>query len=125
MEEPALESLAGTLELGEDDSRTITDPGRIALFGSIAVVPIIRNPERYGLARTLFEILSFQPTRMKTQRFRMAHCFQDGHTEVGQQFGQGVSGLWYRSCGVPLMEMPSMINPKILVTGKHHDERFA
>ena len=34
------------------------------------------------------------------QHFRMAHCFQDGNTEVDQQFGQGVSGLWYRSCGV-------------------------
>jgi hypothetical protein len=67
IDEPALESLAGTLELGEDDSRTISDPGRIALLGSIAVVPIIRKPGRYGLARTLFEILSFQPTRIKTQ----------------------------------------------------------
>jgi acyl-CoA reductase-like NAD-dependent aldehyde dehydrogenase len=67
IEEPALESLAGTLELGEGDSTTISDPGRIALFGSIEVVPIIRKPGRYGLARTLFEILSFQPRRMKTQ----------------------------------------------------------
>jgi hypothetical protein len=69
IEEPALESLAGTLELGEDDSRTVSDPGRIALLGSIAVVPIIRKPGRYGLARMLFQILSFQPTRMKTQVF--------------------------------------------------------
>jgi delta 1-pyrroline-5-carboxylate dehydrogenase len=67
IEEPALESVAGTLELGEDDSRTISDPGRIALFGSIDVVPIIGKPGRHGLARTLFEILSFEPTRMKTQ----------------------------------------------------------
>jgi acyl-CoA reductase-like NAD-dependent aldehyde dehydrogenase len=66
-EKPALESLAGAPELGEYDSRTITDPGRIALFGSTGVVPVLRKPGRYGLASTLFEILSFRPTRMKTQ----------------------------------------------------------
>ena len=36
-------------------------------FGSIALVPINWKPGRYGLARTLFEILSFQPVRMRTQ----------------------------------------------------------
>jgi len=66
-EKPASESLAGTLGLGEYDSRTITDSGRIALFGSTAVIPVIRKPGRYGLASTLFEILSFLPTRIKTQ----------------------------------------------------------
>ena len=67
IENPALESVAGTLELGESDSRAITDPERIALLGSVALVPLIRRPGRYGLARTLFEIFSFRPGCMKTQ----------------------------------------------------------
>jgi acyl-CoA reductase-like NAD-dependent aldehyde dehydrogenase len=67
IEKPALQSLPGPSHLGEHDSRTITDPRRIAIFGSIAVRPIVRKSGRYGLASTLFEILSFQPTRMKTQ----------------------------------------------------------
>jgi acyl-CoA reductase-like NAD-dependent aldehyde dehydrogenase len=33
----------------------------------LRLVPINCKPGRYGLARTLFEILSFQPMRMKTQ----------------------------------------------------------
>jgi hypothetical protein len=50
-----------------------TDPERIALFGSIALVPVSCRPGRYGLASTLFEILSFRPVRMKpsdTSSFR-------------------------------------------------------
>lgn len=53
--------------LGKDDSRMIADRRRIALGGKIEVVPVNRKPGRSGLASTLFEILSFQPTRMKTQ----------------------------------------------------------
>jgi len=71
---PVLESAAGTLkpvtlELGGNDSRVVTDtdPEKSALFGSIALVPINCKPGRYGLASTLFEILSFRPVRMKTQ----------------------------------------------------------
>jgi acyl-CoA reductase-like NAD-dependent aldehyde dehydrogenase len=43
------------------------DPEKLALFGSIALVPVTCKPGRYGLASTLFEILSFRPVRMKTQ----------------------------------------------------------
>jgi acyl-CoA reductase-like NAD-dependent aldehyde dehydrogenase len=71
---PVLESAAGTLkpvtlELGESDSRAVTDtdPERIARFGSIALVPFNCKQGRYGLASTLFEILSFRPVRMRTQ----------------------------------------------------------
>jgi len=67
IEKPALASLAGTLERGENDSRAIKDPERMSLFGSVELVPLIRKPGRSGLASTLFEILSFRPTRMKTQ----------------------------------------------------------
>ena len=66
-EEPASEFFAGTVGLGKDDSRMIADRRRIGLVGKIEVVPVNRKPGRYGLASTLFEILSFQPTRMKTQ----------------------------------------------------------
>ena len=68
------ESAAGTLkpvtlERGGNDSRAVadTDPEKIALFGSIALVPVNYKPGRYGLASTLFEILSFRPVRMRTQ----------------------------------------------------------
>jgi acyl-CoA reductase-like NAD-dependent aldehyde dehydrogenase len=68
------ESAAGTLrpatlEPGQNDSTAVadTDPAKRALFGSIALVPLIRKPGRYGLASTLFGILSFQPLRMRTQ----------------------------------------------------------
>ncbi len=71
---PVLESAAGTLEpvtleLGGNDSRAVAeaDPEKIALFGSIALVPVHCKPGRYGLASTLFEILSFRPVRMRTQ----------------------------------------------------------
>ena len=71
---PVLESAAGTLEpvtleLGGNDSKAVddADPEKIALFGSIALVPVNWKPGRYGLASTLFEILSFRPVRMRTQ----------------------------------------------------------
>jgi hypothetical protein len=60
-------AFAGTLERGGNDSRAITDPERMSLFGSVELVPLIRKPGRSGLASTLLEILSFRPTRMKTQ----------------------------------------------------------
>ena len=61
IEKPALPHPAGTDELG-----AIAGPGTNTLFGSI-VVPIFRKPGQYGLASMLFDILSFQPARMKTQ----------------------------------------------------------
>jgi acyl-CoA reductase-like NAD-dependent aldehyde dehydrogenase len=71
---PVLQSAAGTLnpvtlELGGNDLRAVTDtdPEKIALFGSIVLVPVNCKPGRYGLASTLFEILSFRPVRMRTQ----------------------------------------------------------
>jgi hypothetical protein len=71
---PVLESAAGTLEpvtleLGGNNSRAVADPdpGKIALFGSMALVPVNWKPGRHGLASTLFEILSFRPVRMRTQ----------------------------------------------------------
>jgi acyl-CoA reductase-like NAD-dependent aldehyde dehydrogenase len=71
--ERASESAAGTLrpatlELG-NDSRAVTDVDgeKIALFGSIVLVPVNCKPGRYGLASTLFEILSFRPVRVRTQ----------------------------------------------------------
>jgi hypothetical protein len=70
---PILESAAGalkpvTIELGGNDSSTVadTDPKMIAL-GSIVLLPVDWKPGRHGLASTLFEILSFQPRRMRTQ----------------------------------------------------------
>jgi hypothetical protein len=69
-----LESAAGTLkpvtlEAGGNDSRAVAnaDPEKVAIFGSITLVPVKRKPGRYGLANTLFEILSFRPVRMRTQ----------------------------------------------------------
>jgi acyl-CoA reductase-like NAD-dependent aldehyde dehydrogenase len=66
---PVSVSTADTLELGGEDSRVVADtnPEKTALFGRVALVPINCKPGRYGLACTLFEILSFQPMRMKTQ----------------------------------------------------------
>jgi hypothetical protein len=71
----AVESPPGRPVPGKDES--VTDPGRIAssvatllrkkLFGSIEVIPTTGKPGRHGLARALFENLSFRPTRMKTQ----------------------------------------------------------
>jgi acyl-CoA reductase-like NAD-dependent aldehyde dehydrogenase len=68
------ESAAGTLkpltlELGGNNSRAVADadPEKLALFGSIALVPVNCIPGRYGLASTLFEILSFRPVRVRTQ----------------------------------------------------------
>ena len=72
--EPLFESAAGTLEpvaleLAGNDSTAVarTDPENIARFGSIMQVPVNCQPGRYGLASTLFEILSFSPVRMRTQ----------------------------------------------------------
>jgi hypothetical protein len=69
-----LESATGTLkpvtlELGGNDSKAVADndPEKIALFGRIALVPVNCKPGRYGLASTLFEILSFRPVRIRTQ----------------------------------------------------------
>ena len=71
---PLLESATGTLrpatlELGGNDSGAVAYavPEKIALLGSIALVPVNCKPGRYGLASTLFEILSFRPVRMRTQ----------------------------------------------------------
>jgi acyl-CoA reductase-like NAD-dependent aldehyde dehydrogenase len=68
------ESVAGTFrpatsELVGNDSRAVADadPEKLALFGSIALVPVNCNPGRYGLASALFEILSFRPVRVRTQ----------------------------------------------------------
>jgi hypothetical protein len=68
------ESAAGTLkpltlELGGNNSRAVADadPEKLALFGSIALVPVNCNPGWYGLVSTLFEILSFRPVRVRTQ----------------------------------------------------------
>jgi aldehyde dehydrogenase (NAD+) len=73
--DPAAESTSGALAPEEGES--ITDPGKIGsgvtrllrnkLFGSIETIQATRKPGRHGLASALFEILSFRPTRMKTQ----------------------------------------------------------
>ena len=69
-----LESAAGplkplTLEAEGNDSKAVAgaDPKNVAIFGSITIVPVNWKPGRHGLARTLFEILSFWPVRMRTQ----------------------------------------------------------
>jgi acyl-CoA reductase-like NAD-dependent aldehyde dehydrogenase len=58
-----------TLELGGSDSRAVfnEDPEKIAIFGRMMLAPVNWRPRRYGLAETLFEILSFRPVRMRTQ----------------------------------------------------------
>jgi acyl-CoA reductase-like NAD-dependent aldehyde dehydrogenase len=55
--------------LGDNGSRSVTktSPEERAVFGRIALVPITWEPGRSGLARTLFEILSFQPASMRAQ----------------------------------------------------------
>jgi hypothetical protein len=69
IEKHVLESASGNLELEGNDPRAVADadPEKIAFFGSIVLVPVNWKPGRFGLARTLFEILSFQPARMRTQ----------------------------------------------------------
>jgi acyl-CoA reductase-like NAD-dependent aldehyde dehydrogenase len=64
-----LESAVGQLEPGANHSRVVVDadPEKIAFFGSIVLVPVNWKPGRFGLASTLFEILSFRPVRMRTQ----------------------------------------------------------
>jgi acyl-CoA reductase-like NAD-dependent aldehyde dehydrogenase len=58
-----------TFELAGSGSKRIVNASqeKSAVFGSIALGPITWNPGRYGLARTLFEILSFQPGSMRAQ----------------------------------------------------------
>jgi hypothetical protein len=64
-----LDSAVGQLEPGANHSRAVVDadPEKIAFFGSIMLVPVSWKPGRFGLAGTLFEILSFRPVRMRTQ----------------------------------------------------------
>jgi hypothetical protein len=64
-----LESAVGQLEARANHSMAVVDadPKKIAFFGSIALVPVNWKPGRFGLASTLFEILSFRPVRMRTQ----------------------------------------------------------
>lgn len=72
---PAAKSTSGALALEEEESITgpreigsgLTRSLRNKLFGSIETIPATRKPGRHGLASALFEILSFRPTRMKTQ----------------------------------------------------------
>jgi acyl-CoA reductase-like NAD-dependent aldehyde dehydrogenase len=64
---PGLESAAGTLE-GHDSKMVANfNPEKNAVFGRIVLAPINWKPGRYGLARTLFEILSFEPANMRAQ----------------------------------------------------------
>jgi acyl-CoA reductase-like NAD-dependent aldehyde dehydrogenase len=72
--EPVLGSGAARFEfftfgLGGHGSKSVANanPKKSAIFGSIAFEPISWEPGRYGLARTLFEILSFQPASMRAQ----------------------------------------------------------
>ena len=53
--------------LSVDADRNDADPEEIAFFGRIALVHVNWQPGRFGLASTPFEILSFQPVRMRTQ----------------------------------------------------------
>jgi len=69
-----LESAAGALkpmtrELEGNDAGTSADADaeKIGLFGTIVLVPVNCKPGRWGLAGTLFEILSFQPGFIRTQ----------------------------------------------------------
>jgi hypothetical protein len=68
-EEDDVQQIEHITEAGRNDSRTVpgVDPKDIAIFGSITIMPVNWNPGRHGLARTLFEILSFRPLRMRTQ----------------------------------------------------------
>jgi acyl-CoA reductase-like NAD-dependent aldehyde dehydrogenase len=68
------DSDAGTLEpftvrLGGNVSEPVANAKaeENSVFGSIALVPITWEPGRYGLARTLFEILSFERTGIRAQ----------------------------------------------------------
>jgi acyl-CoA reductase-like NAD-dependent aldehyde dehydrogenase len=69
-----LESAAGTLkpmtrELeGNDAGPSVdADAEKVGLFGTIVLFPVNWKPGRWGLAGTLFEILSFQPGFIRTQ----------------------------------------------------------
>ncbi|MBV9878083.1 MAG: aldehyde dehydrogenase family protein [Verrucomicrobia bacterium] len=56
---------AGKLE--SSTSGLVPDAGGNPLLGRIALLPIIREAGRHGLASMLFNILSFQPTRIISQ----------------------------------------------------------
>jgi delta 1-pyrroline-5-carboxylate dehydrogenase len=66
-EKLGLPYLADTAEFGTINSSRFTHPGRNTPLGSVVVLPIVRKAGRCGLAGMLFDILSFQPKRMKTQ----------------------------------------------------------
>ena len=66
-EKLGLPDLAHIAEFGTINSSRFTHPGRNTPLGSVVVVPMVRKAGRYGLARMLFDILSFQPKRMKAQ----------------------------------------------------------
>src|SRR6516164_3449946 len=57
------------LELEGNDARAFADVDaeKIGLFGTIVLFPVDWKPGRWGLAGTLFEILSFQPGFIRTQ----------------------------------------------------------
>jgi acyl-CoA reductase-like NAD-dependent aldehyde dehydrogenase len=67
------------------------DPEKLAVFGSIALVPVTCKPGRYGLASTLFEILSFRPVRMRTQVLvwslarKASYTFQSPASGIAQE----------------------------------------
>ena len=69
-----LESAAGTLkpltrEQEGNDARAFADAEaeKIGFFGTIVLFPVNWKPGRWGLAGTLFEILSFEPGFIRTQ----------------------------------------------------------
>lgn len=66
-EKLGLPHLADIAEFGTINSSRFTHSGRNTPLGSVVVVPMVRNAGRCGLASMLFDILSFQPKRMKTQ----------------------------------------------------------
>jgi aldehyde dehydrogenase (NAD+) len=63
------ESAFGEREPGGKNSCAVAhaDPEKMTFFGNIVLVPVNWKPGRFGLASTLFEILSFRPIRMRTQ----------------------------------------------------------
>jgi acyl-CoA reductase-like NAD-dependent aldehyde dehydrogenase len=63
----ALARPASPGKLEPSNSSLVPDAGRNSLFGRIALIPIIREAGRHGLASMLFNILSFQPTRIISQ----------------------------------------------------------
>jgi hypothetical protein len=86
-----------TREPGGNNLRAVVDadPEKFALFGNIALVPVTCKPGRYGLASTLFEILSFRPVRMRTQVLvwslarKASYTFQSSAPTLGCSLCQG------------------------------------